>query len=163
MPRPITHCPRCHYDRTPEDTAPDYECPRCGVIYTKAKSNVENAAKNAAFRRQHRPPENRRFKIWIPHRFVVVYGFCLWGLLNFGPDFGLSLTAMLIIFAITAISAFLYYRAAHAAERRRQQELTETLDKMQAEHLEGIDVAMLYKAMEEERRQKMKLFKLFPW
>ncbi len=29
-------CPKCRYTRTPSDTAPEYECPKCGVIYAKA-------------------------------------------------------------------------------------------------------------------------------
>lgn len=29
-------CPKCRYTRVPDDTAPDYECPKCGVIYAKA-------------------------------------------------------------------------------------------------------------------------------
>ncbi len=28
-------CPKCGYTRKPTDTAPDYECPKCGVIYAK--------------------------------------------------------------------------------------------------------------------------------
>ena len=28
-------CPKCRYIRKPTDTAPDYECPNCGVIYAK--------------------------------------------------------------------------------------------------------------------------------
>lgn len=31
----MTTCPKCRYTRKPEDTAPDYECPQCGVIYAK--------------------------------------------------------------------------------------------------------------------------------
>ncbi len=30
-----TTCPKCGYTRQPADTAPDYECPQCGVIYSK--------------------------------------------------------------------------------------------------------------------------------
>ncbi|MCK9987418.1 MAG: hypothetical protein AzoDbin1_03890 [Azoarcus sp.] len=30
-----TTCPKCNYTRQPSDTAPDYECPKCGVIYQK--------------------------------------------------------------------------------------------------------------------------------
>lgn len=29
-------CPKCGYVRSPEDAAPESECPRCGVIYAKA-------------------------------------------------------------------------------------------------------------------------------
>jgi len=32
----IKECPKCHYIRQPGDTAPADECPKCGVIYTKA-------------------------------------------------------------------------------------------------------------------------------
>lgn len=28
-------CPKCDYERKPEDQAPDYECPSCGVNYVK--------------------------------------------------------------------------------------------------------------------------------
>lgn len=29
-------CPKCHYQRRPTDQAPDWQCPNCGVVYTKA-------------------------------------------------------------------------------------------------------------------------------
>jgi tRNA(Ile2) C34 agmatinyltransferase TiaS len=29
-------CPKCHYVRGATDAAPDYECPRCGIVYAKA-------------------------------------------------------------------------------------------------------------------------------
>lgn len=28
-------CPKCSYERTPVDKTPDYECPKCGIIYNK--------------------------------------------------------------------------------------------------------------------------------
>ena len=28
-------CPKCGYERKPGDVSPDYECPKCGVIYSK--------------------------------------------------------------------------------------------------------------------------------
>lgn len=31
-------CVKCSYCRKPTDTAPDYECPKCGVIYAKAEA-----------------------------------------------------------------------------------------------------------------------------
>ncbi len=31
----MTTCPKCNYTRQPSDTAPDYECPRCGIVYAK--------------------------------------------------------------------------------------------------------------------------------
>lgn len=32
-----TICPKCGYERHPDDQAPETECPHCGVIYAKAK------------------------------------------------------------------------------------------------------------------------------
>ena len=31
----MTTCPKCGYVRQPTDTAPDYECPKCKIIYSK--------------------------------------------------------------------------------------------------------------------------------
>lgn len=41
-------CPKCHYVRKASDTAPDYECPKCGIIYAKFDSAV--AEREAALR-----------------------------------------------------------------------------------------------------------------
>jgi uncharacterized protein YbjQ (UPF0145 family) len=40
----MTTCPKCSYTRKPTDTAHDYECPSCGIIYAKfdAKADLEN-------------------------------------------------------------------------------------------------------------------------
>jgi tetratricopeptide (TPR) repeat protein len=35
MPNEDRICPQCGYRRQPRDLAPDYECPRCGIIYNK--------------------------------------------------------------------------------------------------------------------------------
>jgi len=37
-------CPKCNYQRTSTDYAPDYECPKCGIIYDRVnrKKNLEN-------------------------------------------------------------------------------------------------------------------------
>lgn len=39
-----TTCPKCSHTRQPTDTAPDYECPSCGIIYAKfdARADLEN-------------------------------------------------------------------------------------------------------------------------
>lgn len=37
----MTKCPKCGYVRKPEDQAPDYECPKCGVIYAKYRPEQE--------------------------------------------------------------------------------------------------------------------------
>ena len=37
----MTPCPKCGYERQPTDTAPDYECPKCKIIYSKFDSAAE--------------------------------------------------------------------------------------------------------------------------
>lgn len=34
-------CPKCSYIRKPDDQGPDYECPKCGVIYAKYNAAVD--------------------------------------------------------------------------------------------------------------------------
>lgn len=36
----IDPCPKCGYTRKPEDRAPEYECPSCGVVYAKFNPSV---------------------------------------------------------------------------------------------------------------------------
>ncbi len=36
-------CGKCGYQRRPEDLAPDYECPRCGIVYAKFDASLESA------------------------------------------------------------------------------------------------------------------------
>lgn len=33
-------CPKCDYVRQPQDTAPSYECPSCGIVYAKYNPNL---------------------------------------------------------------------------------------------------------------------------
>ncbi len=35
-------CVKCGYVRQTKDTAADYECPKCGVIYAKAEAALAN-------------------------------------------------------------------------------------------------------------------------
>ncbi|MDX9717244.1 MAG: hypothetical protein RBT67_07715 [Thauera sp.] len=42
-------CPKCGYVRQESDAAPDYECPRCGIVYAKFNKSLspEEQRKNA--------------------------------------------------------------------------------------------------------------------
>jgi glutaredoxin len=37
------HCPKCRYERQPADTAPDWQCPSCGIAYSKAEGGAAPA------------------------------------------------------------------------------------------------------------------------
>ncbi len=39
-------CPKCGYEKKEVDTAPDYECPMCGIIYDKFKNQNEDIIEN---------------------------------------------------------------------------------------------------------------------
>ncbi|MDA8455331.1 sel1 repeat family protein [Acidovorax sp. GBBC 3334] len=41
-------CPRCHYRRQPSDTAAAWQCPRCGVAYSKARAPAPASPRTAA-------------------------------------------------------------------------------------------------------------------
>lgn len=34
-------CSQCGYERRPDDLSPEYECPRCGVVYAKTGQTPE--------------------------------------------------------------------------------------------------------------------------
>lgn len=50
-------CPKCSYARRPVESAPAWQCPRCGIVYDKylTGAQAERAAERAADR--HRKPE----------------------------------------------------------------------------------------------------------
>lgn len=43
----MTTCPKCHYTRQPGDATPEYECPKCGVVYAKAQPVSETPLPSA--------------------------------------------------------------------------------------------------------------------
>ncbi len=45
-------CPKCGYERQAGETTPDYECPKCGVIYAKYDPAVEQRHKELIAQRQ---------------------------------------------------------------------------------------------------------------
>ena len=64
-------CPKCGYQRTKsDDIYPDYECPKCGVIYAKAnqkyqspnKTNNNSTNKSSSEKRYHN--KNSFFAKW---------------------------------------------------------------------------------------------------
>lgn len=42
-PNPM-QCPKCAYERTASDSAPVYECPKCGIVYAKYREIQATAA-----------------------------------------------------------------------------------------------------------------------
>lgn len=63
----MTTCPKCHYTRRPEDTSPDYECPKCGVVYAKASSR-------STHRTAEREPVPKRSRGLVIAAFLLTVG-----------------------------------------------------------------------------------------
>jgi hypothetical protein len=56
-------CPKCQYERGAADTAPDWQCPSCGVAYNKAALAAEAAAE-ARERAEAAPTQGRKTTFW---------------------------------------------------------------------------------------------------
>jgi hypothetical protein len=79
-----TVCPKCHYERKPSETAPDWQCPACGIAYAKYHAPAVSAAIAPAGEREMTAAEeldNRRgarvvgLAFIIPGLVVMVQGF----------------------------------------------------------------------------------------
>lgn len=44
----FTTCPKCQHERQPNETAPDWQCPACGVAYSKAADTGRNPVPSAS-------------------------------------------------------------------------------------------------------------------
>lgn len=58
----MTTCPKCGYVRQASDPAPDYECPKCGVIYAKVRP-LEGTAPAPAREDQPNRPRGERVSV----------------------------------------------------------------------------------------------------
>jgi predicted RNA-binding Zn-ribbon protein involved in translation (DUF1610 family) len=85
-------CLKCGYERTAKDFAPEFECPKCGVIYEKAETQgktTEQYAEDAARAIQEArgfqvsQPMGRTRKGYSGYVFVIltgiIVGACFWG------------------------------------------------------------------------------------
>jgi TPR repeat protein len=51
----MTTCPKCGYERKPQESVPDWQCPRCGIAYAKAAGSSTPPAAERSARRTHEP------------------------------------------------------------------------------------------------------------
>jgi len=56
--RAIEKCPKCGYERQPGDLAPPYECPHCGVVYSKA--HVKKGKGDTMQSKDHSPAQKAK-------------------------------------------------------------------------------------------------------
>lgn len=90
MSNAVHVCPKCGYQRQPGDKGPEYECPRCGVIYDKYRSTQTRPTEVAP----RKEVSNRTGKTWllraktaIPIALVLVVILVVWGIMGrSGPD-----------------------------------------------------------------------------
>ena len=85
-------CPKCGYIRQLGETAPDYECPKCGVVYAKYLDALHKkaAAADQATTNTAQPPGLSHTKSKLPRRKVAggIFAalFALWVVGHLGDD-----------------------------------------------------------------------------
>ncbi|MGQ3685582.1 MAG: hypothetical protein ACUBOA_11355 [Candidatus Loosdrechtia sp.] len=72
-------CPKCGYERKATDSAPEWQCPACGVAYAKVSSSshssTESVSNHAAKRKE--PETSSRRPISPPVKLLLVSFVCL--------------------------------------------------------------------------------------
>jgi glutaredoxin len=58
-------CPKCRYERQSTDTAPDWQCPSCGIAYSKAESAPPAAQVSAHPRARARSGGDGGWAKWV--------------------------------------------------------------------------------------------------
>ena len=56
-------CPKCSYVRTQSETVPDWQCPKCGIVYAKFGQQAPPAAASAATPRRAAAPEPQAVEV----------------------------------------------------------------------------------------------------
>lgn len=140
-------CPKCEYVRTESDVGPEYECPKCGIIY--AKFNPDAKARTDALRaKKTNQASNHQdsmlmikitkiysglFELIKRNKFAKISFYFLGGILLinigekiFGPE--------LAIISLLSISSF--FIVTHAAEvsRQKQEERNAAFEKLPYQH-----------------------------
>jgi hypothetical protein len=67
-------CPKCGHERTADDVGPDWQCPACGVAYSKVKAPTSN--NNDLPRLHPRPSKTKSSNVGIAS-LVIVSAACL--------------------------------------------------------------------------------------
>ena len=135
----MTTCPKCNYTRLPSDTAPDYECPRCGIVYAKVRAD-EPAPVVAA------PAQRGTNRVLLVAVAAAVLGAAGWNILT--KKDGDSPAPAAPAEAATAQRAVAHEIEQQAlAERRRalaeQAEIEKAVDLLDAQSLKWSDAAVL--------------------
>jgi glutaredoxin len=65
-------CPKCRYERQATDTAPEWQCPSCGIAYSKAESAPPTAQVNVNPRGRARSGGNGGWAKWVVTVLAVV-------------------------------------------------------------------------------------------
>ena len=108
-------CPKCAYERTPDDTSPEHECPNCGVIYAKYRERPAATVKRKSA--EPKPPsvmskllatKAGKFIVWLSAGGVLI------ALTNY--FLGTPFTALAVL------TGLFIWAIRKAAEGSRQQE-----------------------------------------
>lgn len=65
-------CPKCRYERQPTDTAPDWQCPSCGIAYSKAEGASTQTRTSGAPRIERQSASSGGWAKWIVTVLAIV-------------------------------------------------------------------------------------------
>jgi len=109
-------CPKCAYQRTDKDSAtPDYECPKCGVIYNKAEKNLEMLQNLKLIENAKKQERQNRFKKLAKKKELLLVNIKKIFLFSKGKPFASAIVLLFIFFGITF--GYLYF------QKKEQQDL----------------------------------------
>ncbi|MES2952365.1 MAG: tetratricopeptide repeat protein [Pseudomonadota bacterium] len=74
----MTTCPKCHYQRVASDSAPNWQCPKCGVAYNKVGATSRPSARIKEDVVQIVEPSRNSKTMLVVLLLVSLAGFAIW-------------------------------------------------------------------------------------
>jgi len=69
----VRTCPKCAYARQAADTAPDWQCPSCGIAYAKASADLATARREERMAGQPAPQKKGGGLAWLRTAGLVLF------------------------------------------------------------------------------------------
>ena len=95
-------CPKCGYSRQETDSKPEYECPKCGVIYERSLEAQERKRQQETVQQQKSDEKTRRNTILRKVLLWCVGLLAVFTVIKFGGVVGLG------VLFLSPLAAYLY-------------------------------------------------------
>ena len=127
-----TQCPKCAYERLAADTAPSYECPKCGIVYAKyqAIDRSSNASGRSAGTVQGGTSATSHSSI---HKFAKKFAYILAAIVALAV-IGYLIDPRVPIIAALAVGAVWLVRKAIDGSREQERKEVAALEALPFQH-----------------------------